>query len=773
MRKYLQIIILCFFFILPQLILSQDKKPKVALVLSGGGAKGLAHIPTLQLLDSLGIVPDLIIGTSMGSIVGGLYAIGYSGDSIASIAKTANWDELFGGGVSLRDVGVEEKSEFNRYLIEVNWKKGKPKLKSALINDQNLREFISLLTYPAYNITDFDDLAIPFRAMATDIVNGKEVILENGSLSMALRASMSIPSIFRPVPYKNTLLVDGGVLNNFPTDIAKSMGADIIIGSDVGGGMAPKEKLDNIATLIFQAGMLSSNLKNPPNRKLCDILIDNVPYISYSTGDFTKGADIYEEGKIAANQNRSALIALSNQLKEFDQRDHKLPVVPKSIALDTVIFKDISEENMSLVRSRTNIEPHKEYTPEEIIEGINRAMGTNLFEQITYNPALDEGKIGFQINGFEKAHHQSKASIHYDTYRGVGLILNYTSRNVIGRASRFLVSLDIAEQPGFRVQYQKNFGKQKNWWWRSEALGQDLIQNFYFSGEKVDDLDYSYLQFDNQFNRNIDPLKSYVGIGLNYEKTGLKPTSNPDVIENVFGLNDYKFKVLEIYTHFVYNTMDLVFYPTKGTIFNAKLGRSFLNEVDLDFTDEEIPDIDGSTNGFTKLALNFEKRFLIRKKITGIIGANTGFIFVDDLGSEDISFIEYGFGASYSLGGNLIRPRKDDYLFPGLNEGELIVTQFMMLNLGMQFTPVKNAYITPHFHIASVGFSDFDDYIKDAFSPKGDWSEDFETSLLYSGGLTFSYKSLLGPINFDVSYVNQIKQVRLFFGVGIQLNRSN
>lgn len=773
MKKQIQFFILIFILIIPHLIDAQNNKPKVALVLSGGGAKGLAHIPTLQLLDSLGIVPDLIIGTSMGSIVGGLYAIGYSGDSIATIANTVNWAELFGGGISLMDVSVEEKSEFNRYLIEFNWKKGKPKLKSSLLNDQNLREFLSLLTYPAYNINNFDDLAVPFRAMATDIVQGEEVVLEKGSLSMALRASMSIPSIFRPVPYNNTLLVDGGVLNNFPTDIAKKMGADIIIGSDVGGGMAPKEKLDNIATILFQAGMLSSNIKNPVNRELCDILIDNVPYITHSTGDFAKSAEIYEEGKIAAKKNRSALIALAKQLKEYDQRTHKLPKMPETVVLDTVIYKDISEANLSLVKSRTNIQTGKEYTPKEIIEGINRAMGTNLFDQITYNPVLDGDRIGLQLNGFEKAHHQSKVSIHYDSYRGVGLFLNYTSRNVIGKASRFLVSLDIAEQPGFRVQYQKNFGKQKNWWWRSEVLGQKLVQNFYFSGEILDDLDYSYLNFDNQFNKNIDPLKSYAGIGLNYEKTGIKPTSDPDIVENVFGLNDYKFRNFEIYAHYLSNTMNSVFYPTNGTVFKVKLGRSLIHEVDLDFSDEEVPDIEGSTNGYTKLAVNFEKRIAFRKKITGIMGANTGFIFVDELGLDDVSFIDYGFGASYSLGGNLIRPRKDDYLFPGLNEGELIVTQFMMLNLGLQFNTFKSLILTPHFHIASVGFGDFEDYIKDAFSPKGNWSDDFETSLLLSGGLTLSYNSLLGPINFDISYVNQITQVRLFFGVGIQFNRSN
>lgn len=773
MRKYFQIFILCFFIILPQLIISQDKKPKVALVLSGGGAKGIAHIPTLQLLDSLGIVPDLIIGTSMGSIVGGFYALGYSGDSIAMITKSANWGELFGGGIALQDVGVEEKSEFNRYLIEVDWKKGKPKLKSALLNDQNLREFLSLHLYPAYNIVDFDNLSIPYRAITTDIVNGKEVVLGKGSLTMALRASMSIPSIFRPVPYKNTLLVDGGVLNNFPTDVAKEMGADIIIGSDVGGGMVPIEKLDNITSIVFQAGMLSSNLKNPPNRELCDILIDNVPYITYSTGDFGKSNEIYEEGKIAANENIAALVALANQLKKFDQRTHQLPKVPKTIKLDTLILNDISDANLRLVRSRANLETNKPYELEEIIEGINRAMGTNIFEQITYNPVLEGDKFGLQLNGFEKAPHQSKATLHYDTYRGAGLFLNYTSRNVFGRASRFLLSIDLAEQPGLRVQYQKNFGKEKNLWFRSELLGQRLIQNFYFSGEKLDDLKYRYLTFDNQFNININPLKSYAGIGINYERTRLKPTANPEVVENPFSLNDYNFKNLEIYGHYRYNSMDLVFFPTKGTILDVKIGRSLIHKVDLDFFDPEITDVKGETNAYSKLAFNLEKRFSINKKITGIVDVHSGFIFLDELNSGEVPFIDFGFGGSYSLGGNLLRPRKDDYLFPGLNEGELIVTQFMMLNLGMQFSPFKSIYIKPHIDIASVGFAGFEDYIKDAFSPSGNWKELSETSLLLSGGLTFSYYSLLGPINFDVSYVNNINKVRVFFGVGIPLNRSN
>ena len=166
LKIYLVFSLFCLFGALAQ------EKPKVALVLSGGGAKGVAHIPLLQTLDSLGIVPDLIVGTSMGSAVGGLYAIGYSGDSIAAIATSADWDKILSGETSLDAVGVEEKSEFKRYTVNLDLIDGKPKIKNALLKDQNLREFLSSLLYPAYRINDFDKLYIPFRAVVTDLVVG-------------------------------------------------------------------------------------------------------------------------------------------------------------------------------------------------------------------------------------------------------------------------------------------------------------------------------------------------------------------------------------------------------------------------------------------------------------------------------------------------------------------------------------------------------------------------------------------------------------------------
>ena len=773
MNKFLQFFVLCFLLLSPLFIFAQEKKPKVALVLSGGGAKGIAHIPTLQMLDSLGIVPDLIVGTSMGSIVGALYALGYSGDSIASITNTANWNELLGGDISLLDVSMEEKSEFKRYLLDLDLEKGKPKVKSSLLKDQNLREFITSLTYPSYNIKNFDDLSIPYRAMTTDIVNGKEVVLGQGSLSFAMRASMSIPGVFQPVPYKDVLLVDGGVLNNFPVDIAKNMGADIIIGSDVGGGMVSKEELENLTSLLFQTGMLSSNLKNPINRDLCDILIDHIPNLTYTTGDFTKSKEIYEQGKIATIQNKHALVSLEDRLKGYQQRTHQLPYIPEKIVVDTIVYNDISEDNLDLVKSRSNLKSHKEYSPQEIIEGINRAMGTNIFNQITFNPFNHEDKLGIQLNGFEKAQHQIKGSLHYDNYRGVGILVNYTGRNIIGKSSRMLVSIDLAEQPRFRVQYQKNFGEHKKLWWKSEAYGQRLDQKVFLRGELAKEIRYQYFQFDNQINKNINSLKSFVGMGMNYEYTYLRPTIDPNLNEDVNALSSYDFQNFEIYGQYIFNTMNQVFYPTKGMFIKANLSRSLLHDTDVRYSKDTDLNESGNTNGFTKLKLDFEKRISFKEKYTAVIGATAGFIFVDELKSDDISFLEYGYAAKYFLGGNLIRPRKDNYMFPGLHEDELPVSQFMMLKLGLQFNPINNFYLTPHFNFASVGFDSFDNYIEDAFSPKGDWQDLIDTSSLISAGLMASYNSFLGPVEIDISYVNNISKIRIFFSVGIQFNRSN
>jgi NTE family protein len=770
MSKY---IILLFFFCTNLVCAQQTKKPKIAVVLSGGGAKGVAHIPLLQALDSIGIVPDLIVGTSMGSILGGLYAMGYSGNQIAAISREANWNQLLGGKTSLRNVSIEEKSEFAKYLVDFDIKKGKPKVKSALLNDQNLREFITVYTHPSYSVLDFDKLPIPFRAVATDIVNGEEVILKEGDLAVAMRASMSIPSVFKPVSYKDVLLVDGGILNNFPTDIAKKWGADIIIGSDVGGGMVPKEELEGITSVLFQSSMLISNKKNPESRKLCDILIDHLPNLTHSTGDFEASELIYKEGNIGTNLKLNELIALSKELKKYKQKKIATPLVNKKIVFDTIVYKGVSDNNLSLVQSRANIETDKEYSIQEVLKGVSRAMGTNLFDQINTSVVKKNNQLSLELLGEENSEHQLKTSLHYDGYRGIGVIINYNGRNVLGKSSRFLVTADIAEQPRFRVQYQKQFGENNSWWWRSELMGEFLNQEIYINGNFADELYYRYYQFDNEFNRNLNSLTSYVGVGFNYERTLLKPKAKPEINDNVLVLNKYHFNNLEINAHYVYNTLNTVFFAKNGSLFKAKIVRSLYTDVEVDSDSEQVGKINGSTNDITKLILSYENRIPMHEKLSLVFNANANFIFEDNIQSNELSFDDYGYGAKYFLGGNLISPRQNSIAFPGLRENELGVNQFIKLDVGFQFNPQSNLYLTPHLNYASVGFQGFETFIKSAFSSKGRWTDQFRTSNLFAIGATAAYDSYLGPINFDVSWVNDINKVRLFFSVGLFLTISD
>ncbi|MGL2962893.1 patatin-like phospholipase family protein [Flavobacterium sp. RSB2_4_14] len=771
MKKNIPLLLfLSFFFFITQLNFAQEKKPKVVLVLSGGGAKGVAHIPLLQALDSLHIVPDLIVGNSMGSVMGGLYAMGYSGDSIAKLIKVAEWDKLLGGAISLEKVSVEEKSEFGRYLVGLDIKNGKPKPVSSLLSDQNLRQYLSELTHPVYKIKDFDQLPIPFRALATDLVTGQEVVIDKGNLATAIRASMSLPAVFNAVPFDGTLLVDGGVVNNFPTDIAKKLGADIIIGSDVGGGMEPIDKLDNFVSVLVQTSMLVSNVKNPEKRELCDILVDHLPNLTYSTGDFDKSNIIYEEGKIATKENIKKLASLAEKLKGFKQRTHELPKTDKEFALDTIIFKNVSKDNLDLVMARTNIKEETKYTTNDIAQGIDRAMGTNLFSRINQYTSNDGDKIRLELDCQEHSKNQVNASLHYDTYRGVGMILNYTARNVFGKSSRMLLTADIAEQPRMRIDYQKIFGKNKDWWFGSEMYGEKLIQAFFIDGNLAEDMKYDSFQFNNQINKNINSMKSYMGIGLNYQYTYLRPKTNPEVSENLFLINSYYFNNIELNVHYSYNDLNKVFFATTGSILQATVSRSLLHDIDYNFAEVSTQSINGETNGFTKLNVNCEKRHPINKKISALFGATTAFIFDDPLKSGQVSFSEYGYAAKYFLGGTVLNPGNNSYLFAGIYDDELNVSQIMKLNLGVQTNPFGSIFITPHFDIASIGYGPFNEYIKDAFSPRGDWQDRTKTSLLLSGGGTLAYNSILGPITFDASWVNDINKVRLFFSIGFVFN---
>lgn len=292
------------------------ERPKVGLVLSGGGAKGLAHIGTLKLIDELQLPIDMIVGTSIGGIVGALYAIGYTGEEIEELTRAMDWEELFTDRPERKLLPFIEKKQDGKYQLDFGIERLIPDPLSGIVFGQKISLLFSSLTFPYEQINDFDDLPIPMRCIAIDLITGQEVILGNGSLAKAMRATMAIPTIFSPVEWGEYLLIDGGVLNNLPVRTARKMGADVIIAVDLGAPLKTKEELKTMVDVLGQTINLAELDHRREDIAEADILI-TPDMKGYRTLDFffpDKMTGIKQEGEAAAERSRPELEALLQKL---------------------------------------------------------------------------------------------------------------------------------------------------------------------------------------------------------------------------------------------------------------------------------------------------------------------------------------------------------------------------------------------------------------------------------------------------------------------------
>lgn len=300
----------CFFW---QSAAIAQERPSIGLVLSGGGAKGFAHIGVLKMLDSLDIPIDYITGTSMGGIMGGLYAIGYTGLEIEELVTGTNWDEIFTDRPPRPEQPYQQKKDDGDYQVSLGLDGLKPYLPSGIIFGQKISLLFSGLAFPYEKIYHFDDLPIPYRCIAVDIATGNEVVLDRGSLAKAMRATMAIPTVFSPVRWGDSLLVDGGMVNNLPVDVIKRMGADIVIAVDVGVPLMGREKLRSAVSILNQSIAMLGRERWKKNITLADIVI--TPEIDdFTPADFQKEkiSRIISLGDAAAAAYRVRLQVLKN-----------------------------------------------------------------------------------------------------------------------------------------------------------------------------------------------------------------------------------------------------------------------------------------------------------------------------------------------------------------------------------------------------------------------------------------------------------------------------
>jgi len=364
-----------------------QKRPRIGLVLGGGGAKGAAHIGVLKVLEELKVPIDYIGGTSMGALVGSMYASGMSPDEIERVLTSVDWDNLFTDKPPRSEIDWWRKRDDLTILsgMELGVKDGAIRFHPSIIAGQKVGLLLETVLMPVSNITDFDKLPTPYRAVATDLETGEAVVLKSGRLADAARASMSIPGIFPPVELNGHLLADGFVVRNLPVDVVREMGADIIIAVDVGKGLPPKEKL----TSHFA---ISSQMNDIMTRANVQIQIDSLGkqdiYIkpdlgTIEAGDFQRGKEASDDGSKAALEQEAGLRRLSVTEAEYApyrMKHQRKP--PTSVRVGTVSIEGLSLVSTETVRSKLETEPGEEISIDELKRHIGVVYGMGDFELV-------------------------------------------------------------------------------------------------------------------------------------------------------------------------------------------------------------------------------------------------------------------------------------------------------------------------------------------------------------------------------------------------------
>lgn len=499
MKKNIFFIILCL--LLNAIAFSQKpdsafvKDVKVGLALSGGGAKGLAHIGLLKMIDSLGIKVDYITGTSMGGILGGLYAMGYSADSLEKITLNLDWQRVLSNKVPLNEINIEEKDEYNNYAIEFPVEDNRPVLPSSLVDGQYMSEVLNTLTYPSRNITNFSKFPIPVQVTSSDIVNGGLIMQQKGSLPLALRSTLAIPAAFSPVIIDGKKLVDGGLDRNFPVEEVLKMGANVVIGGYTGFRLFTEKEIANPLKMIYQTHAIRSLKDSKDQMAKTSVLVDNTTVLyNYTTKDFGKYKQIIEAGKTEARKHIDELKKIS-ALQKSHGIEFKRPLIIEN-KLPTIKYNFLNEDGTPLenekekeiVKYLLDLKEGQYYPVEKVNEAIQRIFGTRFYKKVYYTfTNVDSTGLAMNIYLAKDLRGSFKVAAHYDTEQAAGIILNYTYRNLFFNRSRLIVTMDLAERLKARVNYFKFLTNNNKLWIKPAFEWKNLKSNdIYFKTLNAD-----------------------------------------------------------------------------------------------------------------------------------------------------------------------------------------------------------------------------------------------------------------------------------------------
>jgi NTE family protein len=361
-------------------------RPKVGLVLGGGGALGISHIGVLRVLEEQRVPIDYICGTSMGAIIGGLYASGMSPDEIQAFLEGLDWNYVVSDDTPRRELAFRRKFEDQRYLIEMGVDRKGLKLGAGMAAGQKFNNLLQLEVQRSATIADFDQLPIPYRAVATDLQSGSAYVIDRGNLARAMRASMAVPGAFTPVEIDGHLLVDGGIVNNLPVDVAKAMGADIIIAVDVGSASddVDPEELKGITGILGRTYSIMQRPEQIEQFKQADIGLQ--PKLAdFTASQFSQVSELVPKGEEAARTKLAEFRKLSINTEEYNAflARHRR-AKPTDIRVDSIEVSGQSRVSEKSIRGRINSKAAEPFDPAAMQLDLMRIYGIGEFEQVLY-----------------------------------------------------------------------------------------------------------------------------------------------------------------------------------------------------------------------------------------------------------------------------------------------------------------------------------------------------------------------------------------------------
>jgi NTE family protein len=434
-QKVLFILLFILFSISSASLFSETEEKKVGLVLSGGGALGMAHIGVLKMIEKYDIPVDYITGTSMGAIIGALYASGYSASEIETILRSIDWIPLLSDKKERKDIDLNDRELFEKYILSLQFEKAKLKLPEGAVYGQNIYNLLSSLTWHVRNIDDFSKLPIPFKCIGTDLETGEAVVLDRGSIADAVRASMAIPTAFSAIEIDNRLLVDGGVVRNIPVSDIKRMGADITIVSDVGTPLYSREELKSLLAVFDQLIKLRFSTSNEYELSLAERVI-TYDLKGYSIASFFKSSEIIEKGNEALADHEEYFKNLSLKLnrKKTTVKPGEKPLIVENIK----ITGNTRTEKKNILKI-LGIKENEVITKEDLIKSVSSLYGTGDYYLIRYT--AKNNTLTFNLN--ESPEGINSFGINYNTYDGAGILLNARSKGYLldNSTSRFKLKL--------------------------------------------------------------------------------------------------------------------------------------------------------------------------------------------------------------------------------------------------------------------------------------------------------------------------------------------